>query len=172
MKATLHTVILNSNRTTVSQASAKCSNAFVERLILSDVQISILWVSFMILIPLTISVNFVLAYALFKTRQLKSTFVKYIFILSISDCFVGAIGFPLTVLLFSVYSRERSCNVEIAAIFTVCFYHFLSGHVIILIALHRYLKLGWAVEKLNHFERWLVSNLHPSTWLDLVFSGH
>ena len=126
-----------------------CQNAFSERNILTTTQATIIGSLQAVLIPFIISINFTLAYAMYKTKLLNSRMRWYVFLLTISDGLYGITSVPLMAVLFIKYAKTTVCNIEFATIFLMQFNMNVSLYFILLIAFHRYLKLDPELKSRN-----------------------
>ena len=116
-----------------------CETVFSERIFLSTVQSSIIAAILIVLILLSISTNLLVMVSLIKTKQLSRTCNIIYFFLSLSDCFAGLVLIPQLTLLFTYFRNSRNCRVELSAMFFAQFFAHLSGHMVVLLALYRFI---------------------------------
>ena len=150
-----------------------CYSAFKQRLILDDVHHTVIAVLSVPLIPVTIFTNLAVIVSLVKTKHLhRSQSNLFIFALSISDCLLGVLTLPGFVMLFTIHRTTRSCILEQLIQFMVNFNAHVSGSIIILIALDRYLNLDPDLKRINGLGRWLTtaSGFRISMGICVLFS--
>ena len=131
---------------------------FANRHVISETQ-NIIFLTFLgILVPVTIIANSLLAFALIKTKQLtKPTSHIFIFLLSISDLFMGAMTIPFDIILFSKYRHTRACKLELIATAVQLFNTQVSANMIFVIALHRYIQVNPDLREITRTKEWLIS---------------
>ena len=151
-----------------------CSKtAFTKKHVIDETQ-NIVFITFLgILVPITIVTNSLLAFALIKTRQLmKNVSNIFIFLLCLSDTFLGAVTIPFVMIIFAKYRHARFCTLEFVAAFILSFSTHMSANVIVVIALHRYIQVspdfqGSAAG--NAIRRWLISKTGSIVLVFLAF---
>ena len=90
---------------------------------------------------LNILTNCFLICALIKTRQTKKISSQFILCLSISDCCVGLILQPMVILLLTYFVKDRNCALEMTAEFLSYVFPQISGVMIMIVALDRFLHM-------------------------------
>ena len=128
---------------------ADCSEILAERLSLTANQNLLLGIVAVIIACLTVIVNSVLASALWKAKQLKTSTDILICLLSLSDCVQGTVTMPLTSVIFLTHSNQRKCRLFIP--YTLCSTlntHF-SGCLLFLISLDKYISVRPNLKEVN-----------------------
>ena len=143
------------NTTAVSRQI--CPNAFDQRIILSNLQLLIMATCLIVIILTIIPINLLLVISMVKTRQIIGVSKKYILVMSISDCLLGAVTIPTSLVTFTTYGKLRSCKIEYAAIFMQQFNVHVSVYMIFLLALHRYIKLTPNFQTQRRLPLWVTS---------------
>ena len=104
-----------------------------------------------ILILLTILSNAILMYTLYKTKQLNTISNKLIMIMSISDLCLGAIAFPMIVILRMKIHVLKGCALEKATAFITLSLSFFSFLMLYCISIDRYFR----VMKMNRYNLYM-----------------
>ena len=117
-------------------------NAYMARSTLSNTQNTIFIASLGIIIPIIFGTNAFLAYALFKTKQLHSSFIILLFHLCISNCFAATVVLPLNVVIFTTFRNEHNCIFELTLVFIQQFGSHLSIYTVLALALLRYCQVN------------------------------
>ena len=128
---------------------ANCSQILANRLSLTTYQNLLLSIMTVIIACLTVIVNSILAFTIWKVKQLKTSTDILTFLLSLSDCVQGTVTMPLTSVIFFTHSNQMKCRLYIP--YTVCSTsntHF-SGYLIFLIALDRYISVRPNLREIN-----------------------
>lgn len=123
--------------------SLACDNAFAGRLVLENYQSTIIAILNFMMIPITLTANCFIIVGLYETRQLGSIINKFFLCLSISDCCVAAIVQSLVGALFTTYSKEKFCNLEMSAQFFTFLFGHISGFTIVAIGIDRYIHMKY-----------------------------
>ena len=120
---------------------ANCSETLYNRLSLTAAQNLLVFVLIIIIACLTVTINSVLAVALWKTKQMNNSTNIYIFLLSLSDCMLGSVAMPLAAGLYLTHASPKKCKLfDIARGFSSSNIHF-SAYLIVLVAFDRYMNI-------------------------------
>ena len=125
-----------------------CITVFTERIPLTSSENLALASVFFLTIPIMIITNLLLVISLVKTKQYKTACNVFIIILSISDCFAGAVPLVFMSLLYTKYTNVH-CEIELAAQFTTVFTFHVSGFMILLMTIDRYFLIKPNFEKMS-----------------------
>ena len=126
--------------------------------VISDTQNFVVVTFLGALIPITIMANASLAFALIKTKQIvKHPSHIFIFLLCLSDMFVGAISIPFDIIIFLKFRHIRFCKLELAATFIQIFNTKMSAYIIAVMVLHIHIKVNPDFKELSRIKKWLVS---------------
>ena len=85
--------------------------------------------------------NSFLIYAIIKTRQTEKISYQFILCLSVSDCCVGIILQPMTIILQTYFTEVQSCALELTAQFLSYIFPQISGVMIMIIAFDRFIHM-------------------------------
>ena len=141
--------------------------AFTKMHTLSQTQSNILITCLAVLAPITVTANSLLAFALVKTKQAaKPTSHVFIFLLCISDIFVGAV---FDIIIFAKYRRVRICTLELVGNFIGQLFPHLSVNIILIIALHRYIQINPNLREITGLKKWLISKTGSVVLVVLAF---
>ena len=164
----LHRTAISSMNSTSTSYCPK--TAFTKKHVISEAQ-SVIFVSFLgILVPVTIAANSLLAFALIKTKQLvKSVSNVFIFLLCLSDIFLGSVTITLDIIIFTKYRLGRFCTLELAGTFIQQFSTHMSVNIIFVIALHRYIQVNPDFKEITGFKRRLTSRTGSIVLVFLAF---
>ena len=144
--------------------------AFTKMHTLSQTQSNILITCLAVLAPITITANSLLAFALVKTKQVtKPTSHVFIFLLCMSDIFVGAVTIPFDIIIFAKYRRVRICTLELVGNFIGQLFPHLSVNIILIIALHRYIQINPSLREITGLKKWLISKTGSVILVVLAF---
>ena len=99
-----------------------------------------------------------LAFALIKTKQsTKPISHIFIFFLSISDIFIGAMTIPFDIIIFLRYRHIQLCKLELVATFMQLFNTQVSANMIVIIALLRYIQINPDMREITGVKEWIIS---------------
>ena len=101
--------------------------------------------------PFTIAANSTLIYALYKTGQLKKISNKFIFMMTISDLCIGAVGQPMLIIMVGIKGILRSCILEKVVEYVIVLSGNFSGFMLFCICVDRYLQ----VTKLKRYSEYM-----------------
>ena len=118
-----------------------CPNSLAWRLLLLDCQSNVYATAVALVILPTIISNVLLFIGMMKTGQFKSSCNLYIIVSSIIGVLSGLTGFPMYVVLFTLYRKERFCILEKLAICTAQFNGHMIGYAILALAIDRYFSV-------------------------------
>ena len=133
--------------------ASTCCTVYSARVLLSHTQHKILVTAGTVPILCGIMSNIAVIIAMFATRQLNSSSLLLILVLSISDLLACAFWEPLSLIMFSV--NHGNCLLEKTAAFTVSFQLHFSAYVFFLIILDRFVHLRYLTryEKILSIQR-------------------
>ena len=127
-----------------------CKSIFTERQGLNSSEYWVLASICLILIPVIILINLLLVIAFIKTKQYKTASNVFMIVLSLSDCFAGAVPLVLVSLLYTEYTGLH-CEIELTAQFTAVYTFQLSSLMILLMTVDRYVHINPNFEKVSKF---------------------
>ena len=149
---------------------ANCSEILDNRLNLTVGQNLLVFVLIIIIACLSVTINSILAVALWKAKQLINSTNIYIFMLSLSDCFQGAVALPLFAVVYLIYASQMKCKLFIIARGFSSFVVHISAYMILLIAFDRYVNIKLDFTKDNSCLRRLKSKYVSVLLLILGFT--
>ena len=133
-------------------------NAYWERHLISNQQNTVFIATFAITIPLVLSTNILLLYALVKTKQLNTLLNLLVLILCLSACFISTIVMPLDILMFTKFRQDLNCTLELVASFIQQTGSHMYVNIIFVMALHRYIQARPStIHQQKGIKKWLVS---------------
>lgn len=117
----------------------------------AQIHLIIFGISQALSIPFTICANGLLVYALHKTGQFNSISNKFIFMMSLSDLFMGFIGQPMIIIMISIQDTLRYCILEKFVEYIVFLSANFSWFMLLLISVDRYFQ----ITKLNRYGEYM-----------------
>ena len=133
-----------------------CFSAFAKRLLLSSSQIYTLGAIYFAVSLFVISINSLVIISLIKTGELKTSFNKIIFVLSVSDLCWGLLAVPLSGMIFTAYPSISVCTLEVVSTFIMSVNGYFSGSLFVWIALDRYVSINSDLSN-NWIQKWMRS---------------
>ena len=125
-----------------SEGYANCQTSLTQRIILSEHHSLAVAYLLALLSPVIAIANFLLCFALIKTRQVKIVSQRFVFILGLSDFCVGSLACPLLAVLFSFLRQSQACLYEKLTLFYCHFNTRLTAYVVFLIGIDRYSNIN------------------------------
>lgn len=155
----IHATLLTMNQ------SLYCYNSFLWRQQLSRTQTNVIAACLILIIPVILTANGALVFALYKTDQTKTMPNKLALLLSISDVMLGLICIPTQVFLFAKFPTTRVCLYELTSIFITQLNAHFSMYIVMIIALQRYFKVN---PSLRSRTSWVTEALHSSSGIAVL----
>ena len=119
---------------------------FEEKYLLHIWQRWILVVLSICIILLIFLVNSLVIISMWKTNQLSNMSLRLLFLLSITDCFFGALaGIPFTIMMVAYYDQTY-CHIELVDQFFMTLLGKTTSYLLVLIAIDRYARIKFLVE--------------------------
>ena len=123
----------------MNRSSADCQTNVVIVSYLTSTQILVVVLLNTVLMVGNIIVNGSVIYILTKTKQFSNITCKLIFMLSISDLLIGIFAQNL----YTIYFYEKNCFVKLASTSISIFLSHISGYVIAILGIDRYLRIKY-----------------------------
>ena len=123
----------------MNETAVYCFKNGLQFLCLTSRQLATLTVCNLMLMPPNIFANVLVMYVLIKTKQISNTTCKLVFILSLSDLLQGIFAQNLYTAAF----YEKSCFLVKILVFVTAFLTHLSGYMITIIGVDRYLRIKY-----------------------------
>ena len=123
----------------MNRSSADCQNKVVIVSYLTSTQVFVVVLLNTVLMVGNIIVNGSVIYILIKTKQVSNITCKLIFMLSISDLLIGIFAQNL----YTIYFYEKNCFVKLVSTSISIFLGHISGYVIAILGIDRYLRIKY-----------------------------
>lgn len=124
-----------------------CNNSVFQWIYnVDDTENAILIACSTVLIPATIVANILVVYTVVKTKQIKQGVNDMFICLSISDTLIAVVSEMGFMVLLTAYRKERNCVLELWIQYSSSFLCNLSGMIIMLIAVDRYVQTYRAIK--------------------------
>ena len=126
----------------INDLNITCFNLYSSRLFAEPVETLVIGCVFLAVTPVGLIANLTLVLSLIKTNQaLKKNACFLFMILGISDSLNALISMPLLVVLFLVHPEDTACDLEQTAYFFVSFFINISGCLVFITTVDRYIKM-------------------------------
>ena len=119
----------------------RCPNVFSARILLTQYQALAVTIFNSITMILTFASNIMVTVSLFGAKQLDSKVNRMFLGLSICDICVAVIVQPLTLILFTLKQKERSCQLELVTQSLSLFFAHSSAFFIVAIGIERFVSV-------------------------------
>ena len=123
----------------MNQSSADCQTNVIIVSYLTSTQVLVIVLLNTVLMVGNIIINGLVIYILIKTKQVLNITCKLIFMLSISDLLIGIFAQNL----YIIYFYEKNCFVKLACTSASIFLSHISGYVIAILGIDRYLRIKY-----------------------------
>ena len=126
----------------INHLNITCFNLYSSRLFAEPMETLAIGCVFLAATPIGLIANVTLVLSLIKTKQaLKKNACFLFMILGISDSLNALISMPLLVVLFLVHPEDTACDIEQTAYFFVSFFINISGCLVFITTVDRYIKM-------------------------------
>ena len=129
------------NSSVPDQKDLICYTAVAWRVYLSKLQTNLLGILYGLTILPVVSLNLIIVIVLLKSNMWRRKSKFLIFLLSLSDSFLGSVTIPCSVILCSLLSHERACWFERVFMFLGQTSGHFSFYVTLAIAVQRFTKI-------------------------------
>lgn len=143
-----------------------CSSPYPSRDDLTDNERMALLISFALLTPMTLVLNGFLIFGLYKTKQHRHVFSRFILVLSMSDFCIGLIVQPTVIYLFMPHT-SNNCNASWFMTITAYTFINFSGLVIFMVSIDRFFRLR---KSQGYVHRVTLQNVNLALFGAFVFS--
>ena len=123
----------------MNRSSADCQTNVIIVSYLTSTQVLVIVLLNTVLMVGNIIINGLVIYILIKTKQVLNITCKLIFMLSISDLLIGIFAQNL----YTIYFYEKNCFVKLACTSISIFLSHISGYVIAILGIDRYLRIKY-----------------------------
>lgn len=155
----------------INDLNITCFNLYSSRLFAEPFETLVIGYVFLVVAPIGLIANLTLVLSLIKTKQaLKKNACFLLMLLGISDSLNALISMPLLVVLFLVYPEETACNIEQTAYFFVSLFINISGCLVLITAVDRYIKMDPTLKDTGFRKKLRVFLKRPRLYYVVAFA--